>query len=133
MDDFLKSIGKNIKRQRKEVIKISQSQLAYNIGCNINTISNIENGKVPAGIDTLYKMAKALDIEPYKLLKTSEIDIGTINHIYNLFNKITSMNNDNIRKFIENIEVVTEIFNVRNRLNKKDREKFDNMFLKSKK
>ena len=54
--------GKEIKKLRIDK-DISQEEPAYKSGLNIALISRIENGKTNTTIDSLYKLAKALDIE----------------------------------------------------------------------
>lgn len=100
VDIFLKNVGFNIKNIRKNKIKVSQNDLSIATGININTISNIENGKFPARLDTIYKIANYFKINPIEFFKTSPIDIGTINYITNIFNKISKMSEDEKRKFL---------------------------------
>lgn len=65
---FLENIGKNIKYLRKNQ-GFSQERLAERIGMSRNNLGMIERAKENIPILTLYKIAKALDIEPYELLK----------------------------------------------------------------
>lgn len=104
METFLKNVGQNIKYIRKYKRKIKQKDLSLAVGLNINTISNIENGNFPARLDSIYKIAKYLDVDVVEFFKFSAIDIGTINCITNLFDKISKMNNDEIRKFLSKID-----------------------------
>ncbi len=100
MDNFLKKVGNNIKRIRKDIRQIKQKDLAFAVGLNVNTISNIENGKFPAQLDSIYKIAEYLNVEPVEFFKLSSIDIGTLNRITNLLNNLSQMNSDEIRKFL---------------------------------
>ncbi len=100
MNEFLKKVGSNIKRIRKDKKSIKQKDLAFAVGLNINTISNIENGKFPARLDSIYKIAEYLDVEPVEFFKLSSIDIGTLNCITNIFNKLAEMSSDEKRKFL---------------------------------
>lgn len=97
LEDFLKTIGKNIKKERKKRGK-TQSELAFSANMDLNTISNIENGKSPARLDSIYKIAKVLQIKPYLLLQTSKIDKEEINEIKK---QVSNINNklDKIIKF----------------------------------
>jgi transcriptional regulator with XRE-family HTH domain len=57
--------AKNLKRYR-ELSKISQMDLAVASGLAHNFINDIENEKKFVSDETIAKLAKALDIEPYK-------------------------------------------------------------------
>ena len=65
---FLKNVGKNIKYKRKEK-NLSQEKLAEKIGISRNYLGMIERAEVNVPMLTFYSIAKALDIEPYELLK----------------------------------------------------------------
>lgn len=97
LENFLKTIGKNIREYRKNKGK-TQSELAFLANMDLNTISNIENGKSPARLDSIYKIAKVLQIKPYLLLQTSKIDKEEINEIKK---QVSNINNklDKIIKF----------------------------------
>ena len=63
-------IAKNIKRLRKEK-GISQDRLSKLADLSLNTIVNIESGNSPnSTIETLEKIAKALEVSIEKLLKS---------------------------------------------------------------
>ena len=64
---FLKNIGKIIKDLRKEQ-NLSQEKLAEKVGISRNYMGMIERAEVNIPVLTLYKLAKILEIEPYKLL-----------------------------------------------------------------
>ncbi len=66
--EILTKFGANLKKYRKGK-KLSQLDLANAAKTGISTISMAEIGKQDLTMKTLYKIAKALDIEPYKLLK----------------------------------------------------------------
>jgi transcriptional regulator with XRE-family HTH domain len=72
--------AKNIKRYR-ELSKTSQLDLAAASGLAHNFINDIENEKKFVSDETIAKLAKALDVEPYKFflpaakLKTQGEDI----------------------------------------------------------
>ncbi|MDD2840552.1 MAG: helix-turn-helix transcriptional regulator [Rickettsiales bacterium] len=99
-EKFIKNIGNKIKRIRKEIKKISQNELAVATGLGINTISNIETGRFPARLDTIYKIAKSLEVDPIIFLKHNEIDDSTLNIINLLLDKIKKMNKDELKKFL---------------------------------
>jgi len=60
MSDHLITIGKNIKFAR-QIKKWSQTELANESGLRIATISDIENGKLNFEINTLVRIASALN------------------------------------------------------------------------
>ncbi len=63
-------IAKNIKRLRREK-GISQDRLSKLADLSLNTIVNIESGNSPnPTIETLEKIAKALEVSIEKLLKS---------------------------------------------------------------
>jgi len=65
---FLQNIGKNIKNLRKGK-SLSQEKLGELIGLSRNYIGMIERAESNIPVLTLYKIAKALEVEPYELLK----------------------------------------------------------------
>lgn len=65
---FLKNIGFKIQFYRKKT-GLSQEQLAEKCGLSYSTISHIEaTQSYTLSIMTLYKIAKALNVEPYQIL-----------------------------------------------------------------
>ena len=53
----------------------SQEELAFKAGVNKNTIWKIETGKVSPTVDTLAKIAEALEIEFTTLTDVSKVDL----------------------------------------------------------
>jgi transcriptional regulator with XRE-family HTH domain len=49
--------------------RLTQSQLANKAGISQSVLSDIENGKVNPTVPTLYKIAKALNVDMNKLLE----------------------------------------------------------------
>ncbi len=72
MNDLKKQLGQKIKLVRKSK-NMTQEQLAEIVDIGVPNISYIENGKFAPSIDTLQKIAKALDVEPYELYKFSDV------------------------------------------------------------
>ncbi len=68
---FLKNIGKKLRYTRKDR-GLSQENLAELTGFSRNYIGMIERAEANPPIMTLYKIAAALDIEPWRLLKFDE-------------------------------------------------------------
>ncbi|MBQ6846653.1 MAG: helix-turn-helix transcriptional regulator [Oscillospiraceae bacterium] len=67
-EDYIK-IGLKISYYRK-LKSLTQEQLAEILGCGVSFIGQIEAPNICKGIsmDTLFRIAKALDIPAYKLL-----------------------------------------------------------------
>lgn len=54
---------------------LSQEELAFNAGLNKNTIWKIETGKVSPTIETLDKIARALEIDFSTLTDISKVEL----------------------------------------------------------
>ena len=70
--ELLDIFGKNIKTRRKDT-KWSQEYLAEKAHVSKNTISDIEKGEKFVHAKTLVNLAKALETEPYELLKPDNV------------------------------------------------------------
>ena len=60
-------LGRRVK-ERREALDLSQAELAAKAGMDQAYISHIESGKYSSGIDTIGKIAAALDLEVAALL-----------------------------------------------------------------
>lgn len=67
MKDIRKIVSENMKYYRK-IKNISQEQLAFLTGLHRTYISSVECKNRNISIESLAKIAEALEIEPYKLL-----------------------------------------------------------------
>lgn len=56
-----KQLGAKIKRERK-ARKITQEELAAEVGVRSATISNIERGETDTSVYTIYKIAQSLNL-----------------------------------------------------------------------
>ena len=63
------NIGENIKKYRK-ALNISQKDLAKKLNMPISTLANYENNHREPNIETLNKIAAALDVSVYELIET---------------------------------------------------------------
>jgi transcriptional regulator with XRE-family HTH domain len=61
-------IGDKLRETRKRAL-LTQQQLADKSGVGITTIVRIERNQVEPQASTIRKLAQALDVEPYELLK----------------------------------------------------------------
>ena len=59
---FIKSFGKSLRKLRRSK-KLSQENLANDADIPINQVGRIERGEIATSLSTLYKLAKALDVE----------------------------------------------------------------------
>lgn len=72
-----KSIGKTIKKLRLNK-RLSQEVLSSFAGIARSHLSMIENGSKSANFETICKIANALDMNPYMLVKAIEDDYDGI-------------------------------------------------------
>ena len=104
--------GKFLKKIRQEK-KVTQEDLAYRSFININTISNMENGKVDIDLDKLEIISDVLNVDLveeylYLLLNDSE-------KINNIINNLNSRDRYSGSSQGEEISILTEIENTSNR------------------
>lgn len=67
-EDFYKNLGIKIKEFREQR-GLTQQQLAEKTGISLNFEGKIEISMNKPSLDTLVKIARALEVEPYMLLK----------------------------------------------------------------
>lgn len=67
-DDFYRKLGANIKMLREEA-GLTQEKLAEISGISLDYMGKIEVCINKPGLKTILKLARALKIEPYALLK----------------------------------------------------------------
>jgi len=68
--DIAKQFGKNVRKYRI-MLKLSQEELSNRAELHRTQITLIESGKRCPRLDTIYKLATALNIKPDKLLPES--------------------------------------------------------------
>ena len=102
-----KNIGKNIKRIRKEK-KLSMDTLAKKLGLsNRSSIAHIENGSRSLRLDTVEKIAKALEVSPFEIMGPSYFD-----NILDI-DKISSCYEEN--ETIQLIEIINNFNNIKDK------------------
>ena len=74
INEINRKIGIRIKIERYNR-KISQERLAELSELNRTTIGSVERGEISPTIETLYKIAAALDIELHDLVNITKINI----------------------------------------------------------
>ncbi len=72
-DRELAELGRAL-RALRDSRNISQEELADRSGLHRNYIGGIERGERNVGVKALFKIARALDISPAKLLERCEFD-----------------------------------------------------------
>jgi len=88
-------LGNNIRRCRQG---LSQMEFAEKLGKSTNFICDIERGKSWVSSATLVKLAAALNVEPYELLKADAL--------------LTEKENDILKLYAdENMKAVLSVFN----------------------
>ena len=112
-----KNIGQNIKRIRKEK-KLSMDTLAKKLGLsNRSSIAHIENGSRSLRLDTVEKIAKALEVSPFEIMGPSYfdniLDIDKIKSDVELFDKISSCYEEN--ETIQLIEIINNFNNIKDK------------------
>ena len=129
--DLKKYVGNRIREERKNK-KLSQRELGDRIGVKHNTISQYENGTNSPEQNTLFEIARALDIKVDDLfppmdiddqndnfgraLKMAEgLDLNHINFLKTLIEKTLSMEGDEREKFLESIRFTVEYYEKMNR------------------
>lgn len=68
--DIARQFGIKVRRYRLQQ-KVSQEELACRAGLHRTQITLIETGKRCPRLDTIYKLAEALNIKPERLLQKS--------------------------------------------------------------
>lgn len=71
MYNRLQNIGLNVKRLRQKK-KLSQIELAVEVGINRSYLSEIENGRTNTSVDVLYAIADSLGVDIAELFKNSD-------------------------------------------------------------
>ena len=64
---FIRQFGENVRKARDDM-GISQEELAHRANLHRTQISLIERGKRSPRLDTIEQLAKALEIQPAKLI-----------------------------------------------------------------
>ena len=74
MEDYLKEIGQRVKAAR-ENNKMSQMELASITHLTASHISNIENGKINMGVESLIRLVKALKVSSDWLIQNDTLAV----------------------------------------------------------
>lgn len=71
MYNRLQNIGSNVKKLRKKK-KLSQIELAVEVGIDRSYLSEIENGRTNMSVSVLYAVADSLGVDIAELFKKNE-------------------------------------------------------------
>lgn len=129
--DLKKYVGNRIREERKKM-RFSQKELGEKIGVKHNTISQYENATNSPEQDSLFKIARALNIKVDDLfppmdvddkeenferaLKLAEgLDLGEINFLKSLIEKTLSMEGEGREKFLESMKFTVEYYEKMNK------------------
>jgi len=96
--DIKKKLGERIKFLRS-LKKITQENFAEKIDIEPQSLSNIERGKFAPSIETLQKIAIALEVQPYEL------------YLFEEENTVDSMRKELINAIKESDVVTFELYN----------------------
>ena len=70
-EEYYKTLGQNISFYRRRR-KLTQLQLSEAAEISRNHLSRIENADCAVSLDTIFAIADALGVEPYKLFQNKE-------------------------------------------------------------
>ena len=106
------SLGNDIQKYRKDK-KLTQLELAKRAGLSEISIRKYENGDRKPKIETVQKIAEALDISPYSLysfeMAAEEIDKKIERKENEILNRYRKLNETGQDKAIEQVELLTKI------------------------
>ena len=70
-EEYYKTLGQNISFYRRRR-KLTQMKLSEAVEISRNHLSHIENADCAVSLDTIFAIADALGVEPYKLFQNKE-------------------------------------------------------------
>ena len=107
-------------KQLRTQKKISQNELATNIGVHVTNISRYERGENKPTTEVLTKLANALDTTTDYLMNGSTDDVATSNlsdkELLSLFKKVSSLSTDRQKVIKELIEAFVFKADIQNKL-----------------
>lgn len=88
----------------------SQEDLALRANINPAYFGQVERGLKCPTIDTLYKIAKALDVPPAELLRTDMIPSYSADYNHRMKELLARVPEDKVEKIFKVIEDIAELF-----------------------
>ncbi len=73
MEDYRRVLGDNVRKQR-ELLRLTQEELAHRIGKDPAYIGRVERGAVNATIDNILQITQGLQVEPAQLFQKDQPD-----------------------------------------------------------
>lgn len=103
------AVGNRI-RSFRQLQSISQEELALRANLNPAYFGQVERGLKCPTIDTLYKIAKALDIPPADLLRTEPIAGYASDHAQRIAELVSRVPADKVEQFLKIIEDIANLY-----------------------
>lgn len=111
------NLGENIRKYRIEKDK-KQQEIYEAIGINQSTYSKIENNKYKMDVETLKKIANALEVDITKLIGEDKIEINHTNNDNSQGGSGIVVNNNHSEDLIVSLKEQIDLLKEQNHLNK---------------
>ncbi len=111
------NLGENIRKYRIEKDK-KQQEIYEAIGINQSTYSKIENNKYKMDVETLKKIANALEVDITKLIGEDKIEINHTNNDNSQGDSGIIVNNNHSEDLIVSLKEQIDLLKEQNHLNK---------------
>lgn len=112
MDDqkreITEAVGARIKYLRR-MKEISQEELALKAGVNPAYFGQVERGLKCPTVDTLYKIAKAMEVSPAELLRSEELPNFSEDQVKRLQSLLSRVPAEKLDQVIRVVEDITEL------------------------
>lgn len=111
------NIGENIRKYRLEKDK-KQQEIYEAIGVNQSSYSKIENNKHKMDVETLKKIANALQVDIAKLIGQDKIEINHTNNDYSQSGSGIVVNNNHSEELIVSLKEQIDLLKEHSQINK---------------
>lgn len=111
------NIGENIRKYRLEKDK-KQQEIYEAIGVNQSSCSKIENNKHKMDVETLKKIANALQVDTAKLIGEDKIEINHTNNDNSQSGSGIAVNNNHSEELIVSLKEQIDLLKEHNQINK---------------
>ncbi len=103
------AVGNRIRYFRR-LQSISQEELALRANLNPAYFGQVERGLKCPTVDTLYKIAKAMNISPAELLRTESLSDYSTDHTRRMNELLAQVPKDKLEQLFRVIEDLTKLF-----------------------
>ena len=103
------AVGNRIRYFRR-LQSISQEELALRANLNPAYLGQVERGLKCPTVDTLYKIAKAMNISPAELLRTESLPAYSTDHTRRMNELLAQVPKDKLEPLFRVIEDLTKLF-----------------------